>query len=112
VEKNPANQQVLSDGWFKYFGFRIPAEKIVCDGCMTQNPNLIDQECPVRPCVNARGLTDCGKCKNYDCEKLQERWVVYEEIAKKAGEPIPPDDRKRFIEPYENKERITKLRNL
>jgi hypothetical protein len=30
VEADPANQQTLSDGWHKYFGFRIPAEQIIC----------------------------------------------------------------------------------
>jgi Protein of unknown function (DUF3795) len=51
VEANPPERQVLSDGWHEYFGFRIPADQIVCDGCMANNPKLIDQACPVRPCV-------------------------------------------------------------
>jgi len=33
IAKHPENQQILSDGWFKYFGFRLPAEVICCDGC-------------------------------------------------------------------------------
>jgi hypothetical protein len=32
IEKNHQNQQKLSDGWFKYFGFRIPPDQIICDG--------------------------------------------------------------------------------
>jgi hypothetical protein len=112
VEKEPTNQQILSDGWFKYFGFRIPPDQIVCDGCVVENPKLIDQQCPVRPCVISRGLLHCGECESYGCEKLQERWVVYKEIAQKTGHPISPEDRKRFITPYENKERLDQLRNL
>ena len=112
VEQHPENQQILSDGWFKYFGFRIPPAKIVCDGCMADNPKLIDQQCPVRPCVISRNLSHCGECESYGCEKLQERWVVYEETAQKIGQPIPIEDRERIIAPYENKKRLDKLRNL
>ncbi|PKO04517.1 MAG: hypothetical protein CVU41_16830 [Chloroflexi bacterium HGW-Chloroflexi-3] len=58
VENNPSNQQKLSDGWYKYFGFRLPPEKIICDGCMSNNPKLIDQACLVKHfliiCANAK----------------------------------------------------------
>ena len=37
ITANPANRQKLSDGWFKYFGFRIPPEEIQCDGCMSEH---------------------------------------------------------------------------
>jgi hypothetical protein len=84
VEANPSNQQILSDGWYKYFGFRIPAEKIICDGCMADNPRLIDTKCPVRPCVLERGLANCADCPDYICEKLSDRFVVYEKLAAKA----------------------------
>ena len=111
VQANPANRQILSDGWYKYFGFRIPAENIVCDGCMAENPCLIDQKCPVRPCVIGRALPNCSQCSDYGCERLVGRFVVYEDIAAKYGSPIPEQDRARFIAPYENKVRLDKLRS-
>jgi len=110
VEVNPAGRQVLSDGWHKYFGFRIPAEQIICDGCMAENPRLIDKSCPVRPCVIERGLTNCSQCPDYACAKLTERLVVYEDLAAKTPFPIPPEDRARFIAPYENNRRLDQLR--
>jgi len=110
VEADPANRQILSDGWFKYFGFRIPPEDILCDGCMADNPWLIDSQCPVRPCVIARGLENCAKCEEYVCDKLRERLVVYEEVQQRAGVRIPSEDRERFIQPYENKARLDVLR--
>ena len=109
VESNPANQQKLSDGWFKYFGFRIPAEKIICDGCMAEHPELIDRSCPVRPCVIEKRLDNCSQCEQYICEKLAERIVVYEEVKNHIGTEIPDDDRLCFIRPYENKERLESL---
>ena len=110
VEANPSNRQTLSDGWHKYFGFRIPAEQIICDGCMAENPRLIDKACPVRPCVLARRLANCADCPDYACEKLAGRLVVYEKLAATTPHPIPAEDRARFIAPYENKVRLERLR--
>lgn len=112
VTANSANRQKLSDGWFKYFGFRLPPEAICCDGCMADNPQLIDRGCPVRPCVIERGLDNCAQCERYVCEKLTERLVVYEEIQLQFGADIPEDDRSRFIHPYENRRRLEALRGL
>ena len=61
VEVNPSNQQALNDGWFEYFGLRIPPEELVCDGCMADTPQ-IDRGCPVRPCVIRKGLANCSEC--------------------------------------------------
>ena len=112
IEKNPANRQKLSDGWFKYFGFRLPASEICCDGCMSDNPKLIDRSCPVRPCVIKRGLDNCAQCEQYVCEKLKERLVVFEEVKRRIGAEIPDDDYVCFIKPYENKRRLDALRPL
>ena len=109
VEANPSDQQVLSDAWHKYFGFRIPAEDILCDGCMADNPQLIDKECPVRPCVIERALQNCAQCPDYGCEKLGQRTVSYESVAARIEAPIPEKDRARFIEPYENKARLDEI---
>ena len=109
VESNPSNQQKLSDGWFKYFGFRIPPEKILCDGCMSVDPALIDNACPVRPCVLAKGLNNCSECENYICDKLKERLVVYEEVRNRIGFDIPEEDAICFIRPYENKKRLQEI---
>lgn len=106
VLKNPENQKILSDGWYKYFGFRIPPEEIICDGCMAENPKLIDTSCPVRPCVIARRYYNCSECPEMICEKLKERLVVYEEMLEKMGGNIPMEDYQRFILPYENKRRL------
>jgi hypothetical protein len=112
IEANASNQQVLSDGWHEYFGFRIPAEDIICDGCMVENPRLIDKACPVRPCAVQRGVANCSECPDYACDKLADRLVVYEQMAATHPRPIPPEDRARFIAPYENKERLDQLRRI
>jgi hypothetical protein len=94
----------------EYFGFRLSPESILGDGCMANNPRLIDNGCPVRPCVIARGKNNCAKCEDYICDKLTRRLVVGEDIRQKAGGSVPEDDYQCFIRPYENKRRLEALR--
>jgi hypothetical protein len=112
VEQNPADRQVLNDGWFAYFGFRLPPEEICCDGCMADDPELIDKSCPVRPCVLEKGLDNCAQCEYDGCKRLAERLVVYEEVKSRMDGDIPEEDYVRFIRPYENKRRLDALRGL
>jgi hypothetical protein len=106
IEANPENAQKLSDGWHKYFGLRIPPGKIYCDGCMADQPRLIDQSCPVRPCVIEKGKKNCAECDQYICEKLKERIVEFAEVKCRMGKELPDDDYECFIRPYENKRRL------
>ncbi len=110
VEAHPENRQALSDGWRKYFGFRIPPEQIVCDGCASDDGRLLDPACPVRPCVASRSLENCAACGEYVCDRLRERLVDADELAARAAAPIPSADRERFIRPYENRRRLEELR--
>lgn len=111
VQKNSENQQLLSDGWFRYFDFRVPAEAIVCDGCWVDDGILLDEECPVRPCVIEHGFIHCAQCQQFICDKLQERLVTYEELSSRMDAAIPDADRVRYIFPYENKVRLDKIRH-
>jgi len=111
ITQHPENRQKLSDGWFKYFGFRLPPSEICCDGCLADNPTLIDKHCQVRPCVIEKGLDNCAACDQYVCDKLADRLVDYDEVKARFGAEIPDDDRCRFIQPYENARRLEALRN-
>ncbi|MFP4000989.1 MAG: DUF3795 domain-containing protein [Thermoplasmata archaeon] len=98
------DKQVISDGWFEYFGFRIPPEKISCDGCLTpdkEKPHLIEEDCPIRACVIDKGIDNCSQCEEFGCEKFETRVVDGKEF-----EDIPDKDYSRFIRPYENKRRF------
>ncbi len=110
IKNHPQNAQVLSDGWHTYFGFRIPPEEIECHGCSIESETTLDSACPVRPCVIARQFDNCAACENYICEKLTKRLIDFETIEKEYGKPIPKEDRRRFIFPYENAKRLSKLR--
>lgn len=110
VEADPRRQKKLSDGWYTYFGFRIPANEIVCDGCWADDGRLIDAACPVRPCVIARGLQNCAQCADQGCAALEQRLVALADVQKHVSWPIPDGDYQRFIRPYENRRRLTALR--
>jgi len=98
------DKKIISDGWFKYFGFRIPLEEISCDGCLTtkKEPHLIDDSCPVRACVIYKGIDKCFGCEDFSCEKFETRVVDREDF-----EDVPEEDYNRFIRPYENKRRFS-----
>lgn len=103
---------LLSEGWYKYFGFRIEPEDIICDGCLNgdcQTSKLLDSGCPVRPCVTERGYRNCSECDEFVCAKLRERLVDFAEIKTKHG-AISQTDRELFIRAYENKNRLASLR--
>jgi hypothetical protein len=74
----PEDQQRTSDGWFKYYGFRIPPEQIRCDGCLDGRPEArrIDTTCPIGPCAISRGLTTCAACPDWGCERSKSRTVT------------------------------------
>lgn len=110
VEAKPENAKILSAGWFKYFGFLLDPAEIHCDGCMAENPHLIDQACPVRPCVIERGLENCADCADYVCPRLTERLVDVNELKQKAGGEIPVEEYRLIIWPYENKRRLELIR--
>lgn len=105
-------RQLLSDGWFRYFGFRIDPEDIWCDGCLNDGcltAKLIDGGCPVRPCVKSRSLENCSQCDDYICDKLKERLVDGEELKTRFGS-IPRNDYRLFINPYDNKNRLASMK--
>lgn len=111
IEHHSENRQILSDGWYKYFGFRIPPEELGCGGCFPDEKPTLDSECKVKPCVTVLGLKSCADCDAYICEKLSKILVTFEAMQEKFDKPIPEVDRQRFILPYENAARLAKLRD-
>lgn len=111
--RGPADQRKISDGWFSHYGFRIPPEEIRCDGCLTpdaERPRLVDAGCRVRACVLESELPHCAGCGEYACDKLASRIVSRAEIEARLGRPIPEQDYRDFVLPYESKPRLDALR--
>lgn len=100
----------LSDTWFKIYGFRIPADDIYCEGCVSSdNPKLIDNNCPVRPCVIKKGYENCSQCDRYPCDVFNQRKVCYEDVTKDIE--VSEKEYSKCILPYENKKRLDEIRS-
>lgn len=106
--KDDEDRRMTSDGWFKYFGFRVPPEEIGCRGC---SPDCIDKDCPVRPCAEEKGLPNCGRCDEFPCPKVESRMCFIERfLAEHKDLVVPPEDYRRFFTPYEGKERLARIK--
>lgn len=80
--KTFADQARVAAGWSKYFGLKMPPEKIRCTGCLSQDYaecDLPDRACPIRPCVLQRGMNSCADCFDYPCKMLEARMKGVEE---------------------------------
>lgn len=110
---NEEERQKVSDGWFKYYGFQIPAEEIYCDGCLADdstNPRRIDPDCEVRACALERDLPNCAHCDDFMCEKLSKKIIDTKKIAERVGRSILDEDYDRFVKPYDSAKRLKDLR--
>lgn len=107
------DRQKVSDGWFKYYGFRIPPEEICCDGCLAENcpnPRRIDPECEVRACALQREVANCAHCDDFMCEKLLKKIIYPKKISERVGGSIPQKDFESFVKPYDGKTILENIR--
>jgi hypothetical protein len=108
-----ADQQRVSDGWFKHYGFRIPFEQILCDGCRDTRPDAkrIDTNCEVRSCTIERNFDTCADCREYACEKLSAKIVSRSWVESRVGAPISEVDYKTYVQPYEADKVLNHIRS-
>lgn len=105
-------RELLSEGWNKIFGLELDPEDIYCDGCLSCKADikLIDSGCKVRPCVISKGIENCSQCKEFPCEILEDKLVRYDELKEGLDFKISRSERKNFIKPYENYDRLIQLK--
>jgi hypothetical protein len=103
-----ADRQRISEGWYKYFGFRIPPDRIECVGCLNEGRHA-DSECPVRPCALERKVETCAHCPDFGCGKLKSRMEFAESVIPKFRN-IPKEDFDLFFRPYLSHERLDQIR--
>jgi len=109
------DRQRCSDGWHRYLGARVRADRIRCDGCQTpdyENPTLIVPSCSIRKCALINGVETCACCTAYPCEDLGRAAATVdpEEIASRFEAPVPKADYLAFIEPYELLKHLDEIR--
>jgi hypothetical protein len=106
--KPETDRQAISDGWHKYFGFRIPAERISCPGCAA-DADTLDKDCPVRPCAAQKGMDTCARCPSFGCDQLRSRMDIVESVLAKFGD-ISQKDHDLFFLPYLGRDRLLQKR--
>src|SRR5690554_4695932 len=107
-------RELLSEGWNRIFGIELTPDQIYCEGCIsckTDDIKLIDSGCKVRPCVIERGYENCSQCDNFVCDILNDRIVKFDELSQNKDFSISRSDRKNFIKPYENYDRLMELKD-
>ena len=111
------DRQRCSDGWWRYFGFRLSADKLrSCDGCQTpddENP-VRYQNCYVRKCAVKNDVETCAHCSGFPCEDVPKVSVsadAREKTAARLGAAIPEKDYLTFIEPYEGLKHLNQIRS-
>ena len=113
------DQQRCSDGWHKYLGVRLHPDRCYCDGCQTpdhQQPTLVIGKygCNIRKCAVKNGVLTCAHCSGYPCLAVQSQFSFdagsRERIAARLGEPVPDEEYRTFVEPYECRRHLDELR--
>jgi hypothetical protein len=114
--KSDDDRRRCSDGWLKYHGFRYSPEKLLrCDGCQApddENP-VRYISCLIRRCAVKNGVQTCARCSGYPCEELVSRALGQdwrESIIARLGAPIPEEEDRTFVEPYEGLKHMDDIR--
>jgi hypothetical protein len=107
-----------SDGWKRYYNFRIRPDRMYCDGCQTpdaQKPVLLAPGCTIRKCATMNGARTCADCSAFQaCMHdlfIFEADVDRKEIEARIGRPIPEAEYRAFIEPHEHLKHLDKIRS-
>jgi hypothetical protein len=113
LKKDENNRQKFRDALERIYGDKLTLEECYCDGCMTpdsENPVRINTDCTVRPCVIDRGLENCACCDLYPCEDIERKFVDYQKVMERYGEPLSEADYQDFVFPYESRKVLDEIR--
>jgi hypothetical protein len=107
--KSQEDRLNVAKAWIKYYDHHSEPDEVDCDGCV-EGPRAPNPNCKVRPCAIERGVPHCAACEEFGCEKIAKQMAAIRPIAEKYAESMPPEDRKRYIAPYESEQRLRDLR--
>ncbi len=104
----------VASAWAKYFGLKIPAEGLKCNGCWSERHaggDLPEASCGIRACVTERGMNTCADCFDYPCEKIETRMKGIEEVIAKFRGKVTHSEYDDFLEPYDARKRLDEIRD-
>lgn len=51
--------------------YNLPAEEILCRGCLSDERFVYCRACPIRSCTEAKGYEGCHQCGEFPCAQIQ-----------------------------------------
>jgi hypothetical protein len=103
-----------ANGMARYINWHPKPEKLrQCAGCQATKGFHYIQNCPVRLCAQHNDVKNCAHCAAFPCPEVptvSESVDYRAQVAERLGGPIPEDDYRAFIEPYEGMKHLEKIR--
>ena len=56
-----------------------------------------------------KGLENCGYCEQYPCRIMEPKMIDYLEVKERFGGPLPDEDYRAFVMPYESRKVLDKI---
>ncbi len=113
--KTPEDQARIADAWKKYFGLVVVPETIRCNGCLAHDRGANEypsKNCPIAPCVVARGIHSCADCAEYPCKNLEELMRSCDKVIQRFRGVVPGEEFERFIAPYDCHATLNAIRRV
>jgi hypothetical protein len=74
--------------WSQQLDTEISAEDINCDGCLSNGRHVsYCSMCNIKQCCREQNVENCGRCKNYICEQLENAFKFMTEVFDMGDEP-------------------------
>jgi hypothetical protein len=108
-----AESDELNAGLYKYHHNNSgtpPHYQRACDGCLSGG-YIARQDCPIRECVDQRGLQTCAECEELFCDLLEADMQIIEGAVARYGGHISPEDYNQYLKPFLIRETLTRLRS-
>lgn len=118
--KTKRQRQRGSEAWKKYYGFKLKPENMYCDGCQVPDEKNKSKllkymrTCPIRVCAFTNKIKTCAHCAEY--RQCMYNLVIFysgvdrKSVEKHVGAPISDADYHDFVEPFENRKHLKKIR--
>ena len=77
--KSDAERRRVAEIFSRQYGREYRAEEINCDGCVGDGSRIFSYclVCEIRKCGKEKGVSNCGVCVDYPCERLSKLFGKY-----------------------------------
>lgn len=118
--KTKKQRQRGSEAWKRFYGFKLKPENMYCDGCQVPDEKNKSKllkymrACSIRVCAFKNKIKTCAHCSQY--HQCMYNLVIFysgvnrKSVEKHVGTPISDRDYHDFVEPFENRTHLKKIR--